>query len=137
MRKHFVTFLSPGTFVSEQTTLPITSWDTAIACEMAHSVTERHGATPYGFQFTTRERDDDDLDSKVTQRSGIYFLGGRIETFAEVEARNDPKEEILRFNMRSNKYARIIINENSWRVCQPFMNEDVLLDWKPRLKQDA
>jgi len=131
MKQHFVTFLSPGTFVHEETTKPIASWDVELAKQMAHKVKERHGATPFAFFFSTRARGIADLDSRVVKQSGRYFLGGKVETLAEVEARNDPKEEILRFNMRVNKWHRIVINTNSWRVTQPLEADDVVLDWTP------
>src|SRR5690606_2292573 len=130
MKRHFVTFYSPGTFVAETTTKPIASWDTALAVEMARKITERHSARPYGFRFTTRKREDDELDSRVVEQSPMYFLGGRIETIEEVEARNDPNEEILRSNMRGNGWNRIIVNDNSWRVRQPLKDDDVVLDVK-------
>lgn len=128
MQKHFVTFYSPGTFVAEDTTRPIDSWDVDAAIEMARGITERHGAVPYGFRFTTRSRSDGELDSKVTAKSNLYYLGGRVETLAEVEARDDPKETILRSNMRANGYDRIVVNDNSWRWTQPLGADDVVLD---------
>lgn len=132
MEKHFVTFYSPGTFVSEETTREISSWDVKAAMKMAHGITERYNATPYGFRFSTRSRGDKDLDSKVTTRSPFYWLGGRIETLEEVDARNDPKEEILRSNMRGNGYNKIVVNDNSWRFTAPLGKDDVMLDWKPK-----
>ncbi len=132
MEKHFVTFYSPGTFVAETSERPIDSWDVETAKEMAHGIVERHAATPYGFQFTTRSRGPDDLDSAESARSPFYHLGGRVETLAEVEARNDPKEEILRSNMRGNGYAKIVVNDNSWRSTSPLGETDVILDWKPK-----
>lgn len=137
MQKHFVTFYSPGTFLAEQTTKPIDAWDVEAAKEMAHGITERYGATPYGFQFSTRSRGNDDLDSKETATSPFYHLGGRIETLAEVEARNDPKESILRMNMKGNGYDKIVVNDNSWRSTRPLGKTDVVLDWKPRKKAEA
>lgn len=134
VQKHFVTFYSPGTFVAETTGQPIDSWDVNKAMEMAHDVTERHGATPYGFQFSTRSRGDDDLDSKQTAQSPFYHLGGRVETLAQVEDRNDPKEDILRSNMRCNGWNMIVVNDNSWRSTRPLGETDVMLDWEPRPK---
>lgn len=58
------------------------------------------------------------------------WLGGRVETLAEIEARNDPKEEILRGNMRGNRWDKVVFNDNSWRVCQPLEKGDVILDVK-------
>lgn len=136
VEKHFVTFYSPGTFVSEERTKLIDSWDVDAACEMAHGVVERYGATPFAFQFSTRARGADDLDSHEVARSKTYHLGGRVETLAEVEARNDPKEEILRSNMRGNGYDRIIVNDNSWRSTQPLREGDIVLDWTPRAKHE-
>lgn len=130
MKKHFVTFFSPGTFVSEVTEKPIEAWDTETAMQMARDITERHGAKPYGFQFTTRTRGRGDLDSSVSARSPMYYLGGKVETLAEVEARNDPKEHILRSNMRGNGYDKIIVNDNSWRFTGPLHDGDVILDVK-------
>ena len=132
MQKHFVTFYSPGTFFSEETTKAIGSWDLDKAMKMAHGIVERYGAAPYAFQFSTRERSDKDFDSKITKRSCLYHLGGKIETLAEVEARNDPEEEILRSNMRGNGYDKIVVNDNSWRSVHPLGKDDVVLDWKPK-----
>lgn len=134
IEKHVVTFYSPGTFVAETSDRPIDSWDVNKAMEMAHDITERYGATPYGLQFTTRSRGDKDLDSKRAAESPFYHLGGRIETLAQVEARNDPKEEILRSNMRGNGWDKIVVNDNSWRSTRPLGETDVMLDWKPRPK---
>lgn len=137
MEKHFVIFYSPGTFVAETSEKPIDSWDTDAAMEMAHGIVERYSATPYGFCFTTRGRGPNDLDSKEIARSPFYHLGGQVETLAEVEARNDPKEEILRSNMRGNGYDKIVVNDNSWRSTRPLGATDVILDWKPRKVEAA
>lgn len=128
LTKHYVEFFSPGTFLSETSTEEIASWDIDTAVQMATKVTERYGAIPYGFQFSTRERSAKDFDSKETKRSQTYFLGGKIETLAEVEARNDPEEAILRSNMRANGYTKIVVNTNSWKATLPFNKGDVFLD---------
>jgi hypothetical protein len=127
--KHFVEFYSPGTFVHEVSAKDIDSWDVEKACEMAKSIKERHGATPFGFRFITRTRSDEDLDSKVSDKSHMYYLGGTVLTLQDVIDRNDPKDSILISNMRGNGYARIIENTNSWRTVQPLNAEDVVLDW--------
>ena len=131
MKKHFVTFFSPGTFVAEDTTRSIDSWDVNKAKEMAKSIKERYGATPYGFQFSTRERKDDELDSKVIQRSGMYYLGGKVLTVSQLEKMNDPKNKILISNMKCNGWKRVIQNNNSWRWTQPLEKGDKVLDFKP------
>lgn len=131
MKQHFVHFYSPGTFMSEESALPITSWDVDVAKEMARHVKERHGATPYGFRFVTRERGPNDLDSRQSARSNMYYLGGTVETAEQIFARNDPKEDILRSNIRSNGYDRIIINTNSWKFTAGLNADDVVLEWTP------
>lgn len=125
--KHFVTFFSPGTFVAEHTTKPISSWDIEKAVKMAKTIKERYNALPYGFQFSTRGRRADQLDSKVIKESGVYYLGGKVQTLAELEKRNDPKEEILRSNMRGNRWDKIVTNTNSWKWTQPLRKGDVVL----------
>jgi len=74
VKKHFVIYFSPGRFIAEQTSKPIDSWDIEKAIEMSKGIKERYGAVPYGFCFTTRERNDDELDSREIERSGIYYL---------------------------------------------------------------
>lgn len=130
MKKHFVTFYSPGTLVAEESTKPIDSWDVDKAVEMARGVKERYGALPYGFQFSTRERGPEDLDSKETERSPTYYLGGKVETIEEIEARNLPSEDTLRFNMRGNGWDKIVVNTNSWKWTQPLRQGDTVLDVK-------
>jgi hypothetical protein len=128
VEKHFVTFLSPGTFVAEYSTKPIDSWDVKKAQKMATKIEERYKAVPYGFYFTTRSRGEDDLDSHETKRSHMYYLPHcRIETLAEVKRRNDPKESILLSNMECNGYDKIIVTTKGWKWTQPFGKDDVLI----------
>lgn len=137
MQQHFVTFYSPGTFIAETTQQQIASWDVNQAMKMAHAITERYGATPYGFRFTTRERADDELDSKVVAQSPTYFLGGLVETLEQVKARNTGKDNILISNMEGNGYRKVVTNNNSWRWTQQLHDSDVVLNWKPKRKKAA
>jgi len=131
MEHHFVTFYSPGTFLAEETTKPIASWNVKLAMRMARKVVERYNATPYGFQFSTRARKANELDSRVVKTSGMYFLGGKVETLAEVKARATDKDRILIANMEGNGWNRIVTNDNSWRSCQPLTDKDIVLEFKP------
>jgi hypothetical protein len=128
---HFVTFYSPGTFFNEETTQAIPSWDVEKAMEMARSIKERHAATPFGFSFSTRARGPRDLDSKEIATGPMHYLGGKIETREEIEARNLPDEDTLRSNLRINDIARVIVNTNSWKVVRPLYADDVVLDFRP------
>ena len=134
LEKHFVTFYSPGSFTAETSRKPIDSWNTEDAIAMAKDIKERHGAVPYGFRFSTRSRSEDDLDSKESAKSVMYYLGGEIqtlETLDDVIARGDPSDSILISNMRCNKWnriIRIIVNTNSWTWSQPLNDDDVVLD---------
>lgn len=127
MKAHFVTFLSPGTFFCEETTKPIESWDTKKAVKMSKKIRERHGARPFAFMFSTRERGDQDLDSKTTRTSGRYFLGGNVLTLADVK-KQMPKETILINNMRWNGIKKVVVNDNSYRSIHSLEANDVVLD---------
>lgn len=133
--KHFVTFYSPGTFFSETDSKTIDAWSTDLALRMADDITQRYNAKPYGFRFSTRSRGPGELDSKETARSGMYFLGGKVETLEEVKARATDDDRILISNMEGNGYKRIITNNNSWRATVPFEDDDTLLDYTPPAKR--
>lgn len=125
--KHFVTFLSPGTFFCETTTKEIDAWNVDLAMSMARDIKERHGATPYGFRFETKASDG--WEPKTVKSSGNYYLGGRLLTIDDIP---DTKEnETLRWNMKYNHIETVIENTNSWKVTLPFdKNKDVLLmEW--------
>ena len=128
MKKHFVTFLSPGSFVAEQTTKEIESWDAGLSTKMSESITERYNAKPYGFYFTTRSRNIDELDSKEIKRSHTYYLGGKILTLEEIENRNAPNDSILISNMKCNNYDRVIENTNGWKWTQPLEKDDIVIE---------
>lgn len=127
MKKHFVTFFSPGTLIAETTEKPIDAWDIDKAVILSRSVTERYGAKPYGFRFSTRERSNDDLDSKVTKNSPMYYLGGKSLSLDELKAENNPDNEILIQNIECNGWRRVIRNNNSWEWTQPLNDDDVIL----------
>lgn len=132
MEKHFVTFFSPGTFVHEETTKPIDSWDVETANDMAKGIKERHGATPFAFQFSTRARADDELDSRTVERSPTYYLGGTVLSLQDVKDRGDPKDRILISNMEGNGWDHVIENRNSWKIVQPLNKDDVVLEGWPQ-----
>lgn len=134
---HYVTFVSPGTLVPETTTRPIAAWDPRLAVELAESVRERYGARPYGFTFETHLEGDPVPDGRggtlaVRPRklcsSAFHFLGGRVETLDEVEARAVASESILRSNMRGNGIAVVLVNSNSYRATLPFEAEHLVVD---------
>ncbi len=127
MKQNFVTFYSAGTFVHEETTKPIEEWEVTEAQRMAGYILERHNATPFAFQFSTRERKDGDLDSHESSRSARYYLGGKVETLEEVKARATDADRILISNMEGNGWDRIITNSNSWKVTQPLEPTDIVL----------
>jgi len=107
MKAHFVTFFSPGTFFSEETTKPITSWDVEKAKKMATGITERYNQKPFCFVFSTRSRNNKELDSKVIKQSHRHYLGGKLVSLKEVEAEHG-KDSILASNMRCNKWDQIV-----------------------------
>lgn len=127
MKKHFVTFLSPGTFVAEQNVEEVESWDVDSAKRRAEVITQRYSATPYGFYFTTMERGEEDWMPKQTAKSPMYYVNCRVETLQEIEARDDPKESILRSNMRVNGWDRIVVTTKGWKWTQPLEASDVVL----------
>lgn len=136
-KKNFVEFLSPGTLFSEITEKPIESWDPVAAAKMAKKIKERHGATPYGFRFEERIVADpiDDgeggklaVEQKTTRTSGTYFLTGKVETYDDVVKRDDPRDSVLRSNMRCNDYALVVSNCNSYRSTHPFHEKDFVVD---------
>lgn len=131
IEKHFVTFYSPGTFVAEESVKPIDSWDVEQAKAMARTIQERYQATPYGFRFSTRAREENELDSKVVSESPLYYLGGTVETLEQVKARATAQDAILISNMECNGYARVITNNNSWKWTQPLRDTDIVLEWEP------
>ena len=133
----FVTFVSPGTFFAETTTLPIASRDLSLAVKMSRKITERYGSRPYGFRFETRIVADPIPDGcggslavepKTVDTSSMHFLGGKVETFADVERRADPKESILCGNMSGNGMWIVVTTTSPYRSTCEFKPADVVVN---------
>jgi hypothetical protein len=127
IQQHFVTFYSPGTFTAETTTKPIDAWNVDDAVAMAALITERHGAKPYGFRFTTRGREAHELDSKEIATGPMHYIGGKVETLEEIRARHNPDERILLSNMECNGWSRVWTTTEGWRWTQPLKDDDVVI----------
>lgn len=137
LKQHYVIFVSPGTFFAETTQKEIDSWNVDEAINMAYSISERHGATPYGFNFITRGREDNELDSKKIDESNFYYLGGEIQTLEEIKARNDVADRTLIGNMEDNGWDRVIVNSNSYKATLPLRKDDIVLQFDPRKKPSS
>lgn len=130
MKKHYVHFMSPGTFVSEETVIEVDHHDINDAMDKARNIKERYNAKPYCFYFTTSERKEGDFEPKTVFTSCNYYLGGKVETIEEIEKRNLPSESILLSNMKTNNWKQVITNNNSWRITVPLKDDDIILDFK-------
>ena len=127
MKKDFVTFYSPGTFVAEMTTRQVPSWNIPKALKLMEDVKERHGAVPYGFRFTTKKRGLRDFEPKEIARSGMYYVNCRVQTLSELEKRCEPSESTLLENMRRNGWDTIVTSKTGWAWSQPLRKDDVVL----------
>lgn len=134
-KKHYVTFYSPGTLFSEQSSQEIAEWSPPLACKLSQEITERHGAKPYGFRFETRLVSDpvDDgeggklnVASKEVASSGIHFITGELKRYDDIP--NVPEFRMLRSNMRCNGYWVIVENTNSFKSTLPFEADAILVD---------
>ena len=121
MKKHFVTFYTPDTFVA------IDSWDIDLAVSACRKINARHGALPYGFQFSTRECDENGLDSHETEISPFYYLGGEVFTIEQLKESGNPDDRSFISDMERNGWNKMIVNTNSRKFVQPLRDSDVVL----------
>ena len=125
MEKHFVEFFRPGTFVAETSIREIDSWDVKKAFEMSKDIKERYNASPYGFRFITKSRKNDELDSKVTDSSKMYYIGCKVITKDDLDPVGD---KILTSNMMCNGWDKMATTTTGWRWTQPLKEGDIVLD---------
>ena len=120
MERHFVEFFSPGTFCAETNVRSISSWDVDKALKMAKGITQRYNAKPYAFEFFTKGRTDEELDSHEINRSGTYYINGVIKTLDDIKAENDPSNKTLISNMECNGWDKIVQTMSPYQWTQPF-----------------
>jgi hypothetical protein len=130
MEKHYVEFLSPGTFVSESDVREIDSWDSEKAVEMAREITQRYNAKPFGFRFFTKARGDEDFEPKVTATSKMYYINGTVMTVDEVRGRRNPDERILLSNMEGNGWGNVVTTYTPWKYTSVFNDGDQIVIMK-------
>lgn len=139
-RKHKAIFFSPGTFVCEQTSRDIDSWDTVAAVALGADIVERHGAKPFGFQFATYLIADPIADGeggllqvepREVERTGTYYLGGEVLKYDDIPSTDDTR--ILLGNMKGNRYPLVIENRNSYRFTTFFNAKDFVVDSTGRI----
>ncbi|MDJ0921080.1 MAG: hypothetical protein QNI84_08120 [Henriciella sp.] len=136
MQQHYVEFLSPGTFMSESSKREIASWDTAEAIRMMSGIVERHGTRPYGFRFSTRARDPNDLDSREVARSHFYYVNCDVLTAEEVLAETNAENRIMRANVENNGYKRIARTRTGWLGHFPMNDADEVIE-APELAKET
>lgn len=127
MKKNYVTFYSPGTMVAETTRREIASWNVAKVLKILPDIEERYGAKPYGFRFTTMKRGLRDFAPRETAQSNMYYVNCRVETLEEIEKRDDPKESILRQNMQTNGWDKMVTTTSGWKWSHPLHEGDIVL----------
>lgn len=88
-------------------------------------VRKRYGDMAFGFRrLRPFGNDDEYLDP-----GWIYICGGKVESAKEVLSRDDPKEKILRSNIRCNKIAAILKTPVG-KTFQFDPKKDIVLDVK-------
>lgn len=128
VKKHFVKFFSPGSFVDEVSVYEIEDWDTKKAILISKKVNERYNSKPFAFIFITKENDGTTLDSRTTAKSGLYYLNGEIKTLQNIIDENNNENRILISNMKNNGWKKVIITNTPWKKVSIFDdNEDINL----------
>lgn len=136
MKKHFVEYLSPGTFVSEVSNREVASWSVPDAIKMMGEIVERHGARPYGFRFYTMSRGEDDLNASRTARSHIYFVNCDVLTAEEILADDDPRFATMRANVLGNGIKRVARTRHGWLAHLPMSDRDEVIEAPELAKAD-
>jgi len=136
MRKHYVDFLSPGTFVSEESSAPIEDWDTHKAAQMATHILERYGARPYAFRFRTMLTRDPlpdgegglfQVQPKEVAKSGLHFICGEVIRYDDIPD-DDKARRILKANMRNTDCALAVETRNGYRHTAYYSSADCIVD---------
>ena len=96
-------------------------------------LTERRDAKDNGISDVYEILGHMTQEPREIASSGLYFLGGKLRTYDEVVADNDPQEAILRANMRGNEMWVIVQNDNSWRFTGAFSEQDCIVDGDGRI----
>lgn len=134
--KIYARFLSPGTFVHEESRVPLETGTVDEALRLSSTLVERHGARPFGFMLLTMLVHEPIPDGrggtlevvpKELERSGMYFLGGQVLRFEEVRAQ-EPPESVLSRNMENNDFPIVIETVRGYRAANPFRVDDVSID---------
>ena len=110
----YVRFLSPGSFVANDRTVPVDSAD-------PQTVKWPENA----YAFTLHERVDvldgpETFKGEAKQIGPVYYHpDSKVLTEAEVAAKGDPRDSILLSNMRCNKWPSVIYSRcGNW--AQPY-----------------
>lgn len=125
-KRHEVVFLSPGSFRSAETIQEIESWDVALAIERVHTIREKYGARPFGFQFRTSVgvTYEDRWHSLSTWKgfcSGTYFINGVVETLEEFSAHAETAtDRLVARNMRNLNISHVVTTHNIWKHVDAF-----------------
>lgn len=127
MKQYTVTFYSPGTFFAETTKKKIDSWDPQKALAMSKKIEERYHSHPYGFQFFTHERADDELDSHISDSSGTWYIDGVVKTLEDLKAEHNPENKILISNMECNQWDSVVQTRSPYSWTQPFEDGDHII----------
>lgn len=100
MIKHFIIYLMPGSFMSETSSREVLNWGVQDAIEAAPK-------NAFCFYFKTMEQKDGVWGGpKEIDRSGTYFLGGEVFSYADIP--DTSKYHTLRSNMKSNGWDYVI-----------------------------
>lgn len=117
MKKHYILFYTPNHWPALETWVevePHQAEDVEHAKKLAPTVVSFKGITPDSFEFVTRGRTDEELDSRIISRSCTYFLGGRKISVKDLRVES-PQHFVLRHTLCDDdevivdtKYPRLL-----------------------------
>ncbi|PZM08070.1 hypothetical protein CPY51_30470 [Rhizobium tubonense] len=130
MSKEYAVFLFNGSFTNTERPVQVPCRDVDRATEIAQQLTLQYGAPPFAFHFESRV---DSLDS-IGNRSGLYYLGGTIQTLAEIRAECNPSNQRMIWNLEARGIDKIVTNNCPCLACFPLRDEDQVLTWEPAVE---